>query len=106
MVESEAAPLVRHLLVEGVEGPRGGGNLGGTSGEGDDARIERGHVSLECFRRVALGVDGHEHHLQSVPVGSETGEHVRPVEQRGGAHVRTVRKPEHDGHRPTSDVLQ
>ena len=50
----------RDLLVGGTEFPGDVGDLGGGTGEADDARIEIGEIALQELGCVALGIDGDE----------------------------------------------
>src|SRR5689334_23692142 len=55
-----------------------------------EIRTEGVHVARELLRRVAFGIDAHEHHLE---IGNLRDLHdVREARERGRANVRAMRE--------------
>ena len=52
----------------------------------------------DLFRRVALGVDGDEEHLNLVGLVAQPFEHLFQLAQRGRADIRAVGVTEEDQH--------
>jgi len=58
--------------------------------------VKRRHVLGEHRRRIALGVDGDEQHLQAVGVLAEFVRHAGQFRERGRTHLRTMHEAEED----------
>ena len=103
MVE-RIARLGRHLAVLGTVGAGDGGEALGRPGNRDNTRIEGGHVLLETGLRVPIGIDGDEHDLDAIAVGSQSFQIAAQVHQRGRADVRAKREAEEKRRRQAGNV--
>ena len=90
--------LARHLVVEDLEVLGDGARLLGRAAQRHEALVEVLDVGLQQLGRVALGVDGHEHHLHALAVGAQLLLHGGQLHQRGGADIGAVREAEEHHH--------
>jgi hypothetical protein len=68
--------------------------------------MERGDVRLQGLRRVALGIHGHQDHLDLLTLRSERLDDPRKLGERRRADIRAVGEPEEHHDRTTLEVRQ
>ena len=68
----------------------------GTAAQSDEIGRKVGHIRLQQIGRVALGVDGDKHPLDSEPIGAQCFFHLCQLEQGRGANVGALCEAEED----------
>ena len=98
--------LAIHLLVVDLEVLGHRSKLLRVAAQRQEGGIKVGHVGLEHFGGVALGVHSHEDALQALTVGSQCSLDLGQLLHGGGANVRALGEPEKHHHDLASKVFE